>query len=107
MTTQQDNNDASGHPPAGYVPAFRDADGQEDPAPEPVIASVAIPAQPGGNDEHADDGRFSVAEEISTDQQSDQARRVGQMPEAVDVPGTKTPDPATAVAETMWTPDAP
>jgi hypothetical protein len=29
----------------------------------------------------AEDGRFDVAEEVSLDQHSDEARRVGQMPE--------------------------
>jgi hypothetical protein len=30
-----------------------------------------------------EDGRFSVAEEVNLDQQSDQARHVGQMPEDI------------------------
>ena len=29
--------------PAGYVPAFGDADGQEDPAPGAVVTVVAVP----------------------------------------------------------------
>ena len=32
-------------------------------------------------DEGAEDGRFDVAEEVSLDQHSDEARRVGQVPE--------------------------
>jgi carbon monoxide dehydrogenase subunit G len=32
------------------------------------------------DDESADDGRFSIAAEVNLDQQSDQVRRVGQMP---------------------------
>jgi hypothetical protein len=33
------------------------------------------------DDDQPEDGRFSIAEEQNVDQQSDQARRVGQMPE--------------------------
>ena len=45
---------------------------------------------PGGQ---SDDGRFGVAEEVNADQQSDQLRRVGQLPDdkAAD---SKLPDPA-------------
>jgi len=42
--------------------------------------------------------RFSVAEELNVDQQSDQARRVGQMPQAA-APGEMTP--SDAMAESM------
>ena len=35
------------HPVAGYVPAFEDADGQEDPAPEEVVDGESLPAHPG------------------------------------------------------------
>ncbi|QOY92601.1 hypothetical protein IM543_13350 [Massilia sp. UMI-21] len=78
------------------------------------------PAQPTGNpvaaggqdqrsenllpgEEGADDGRFDVAEEVSLDQHSDEARRVGQMPEngiADAVPDAlKTPVPSQGVPE--------
>jgi hypothetical protein len=101
---------------AGYVPAFNGADGQEDPAPEPVVSSIALPhaAQPAtdvqGDESKNDDedgqdgqdGRFEIAEEVSTDLQTDQARRVGQMPQAADGGGTaKLPDPAAAVTATL------
>jgi hypothetical protein len=48
-----------------------------------------------------DDGRFSVAEEQNFDQQSDQARRVGQMPE-----GAAGVDPSEAMARSVK-PDKP
>ncbi len=54
-------------------------------------------------DEGAEDGRFDVAEEVSLDQHSDEARRVGQMPEngiADAVPDSlKTPVPSQGVPE--------
>lgn len=54
-------------------------------------------------DEGAEDGRFDVAEEVSLDQHSDEARRVGQMPEngiADAVPDAlKTPVPSQRVPE--------
>lgn len=52
-------------------------------------------------EEGAEDGRFDVAEEVSLDQHSDEARRVGQMPEngiADAVPDAlKTPVPSQGV----------
>lgn len=48
-------------------------------------------------DEDAGDGRYSVAEEQNFDQQSDQARRVGQMPLDFSAPGET--DPAEAMAK--------
>ena len=54
-------------------------------------------------EEGAEDGRFDVAEEVSLDQHSDEARRVGQMPEngiADAVPDAlKTPVPSQRVPE--------
>ena len=86
-------------PAAGYVPAFEGADGNEDPAPEAVVHSTP-PAPIGPEDE---DGRFQVAEEIAFDQQTDAARRVGQLP--LDFSGTDGPaapaDPLDAVAGTL------
>jgi len=51
------------------------------------------------SDEDAEDGRFSVAEEQNFDQQSDQARQVGQMQgdEGIGLSGIK---PADALAQT-------
>lgn len=71
------------------------------------------PAAGGGQDqrsenllpgeEGAEDGRFDVAEEVSLDQHSDQARRVGQVPEngiADAVPDAlRTPVPSQRVPE--------
>ncbi|OWW22116.1 SRPBCC family protein [Noviherbaspirillum denitrificans] len=58
----------------------RDADVQQQQATQsPASLSQA------GQDE--DDGRYSIAEEQNFDQQSDQARRVGQMPLDFDPPG--------------------
>ena len=54
-------------------------------------------------EEGAEDGRFDVAEEVSLDQHSDEARRVGQVPGtgiADAVPDAlKTPVPAQRVPE--------
>lgn len=54
-------------------------------------------------DEGAEDGRFDVAEEVSLDQHSDEARRVGQVSEngiADAVPDAlKTPVPSQRVPE--------
>ncbi|BDT59283.1 hypothetical protein MasN3_27770 [Massilia varians] len=53
--------------------------------------------------EGAEDGRFDVAEEVSLDQHSDEARRVGQLPEngiADALPDAlKTPVPSQGVPE--------
>ena len=90
---------------AGYVPAFSGADGQEDPAPEAVVSSIAIPVTTGpvdgaGSSEASDDGRFEIAEEVSTDLQSDQARRVGRMPSSADDGGPAgIPDPAETLVD--------
>lgn len=46
----------------------------------------------------AADGRFEVAEEVSTDQQSDAARRVGKPPEGI---------ASDALAQTLVDKDAP
>ncbi|GIZ50414.1 hypothetical protein [Noviherbaspirillum aridicola] len=45
-------------------------------------------------DDNAEDGRFSVAEEVNLDEQSDQARRVGQPPEGQG-------DPSEAMARSL------
>lgn len=54
-------------------------------------------------EEGAEDGRFDVAEEVSLDQHSDEARRVGQMPEngiADAVPDAlRTPVPSQGVPD--------
>ena len=54
-------------------------------------------------DEGAEDGRFDVAEEVSLDQHSDEARRVGQVPEngiADSLPDAlKTPVPSQQVPD--------
>lgn len=47
----------------------------------------------------ADDGRYSVAAEQSFDQQSNQARRVGQMPLDFDAPTAGESDPAAAMGK--------
>lgn len=103
MTTAQPPRDEP-HPPAGYVPAFEGADGNEDPAPEPVVHSKP-PAPVGPDDQDDQDGRFAVAEEISFDQHSDAARRVGQLPldfaGSALVPGQV--DPGAAIAQALRT----
>lgn len=90
-------------PAHGYVPGFATADGNEDPAPPAVTHSTQPePQAPAGEEE---DGRFEIAEEVSFDLQSDQARRVGQMPLDLGPAGTM-PQPADAVAQTLTAADA-
>ena len=50
---------------------------------------------PAGDDDS--DGRFDVAEEVNLDQQSDDARHIGQAPDkpAPDAPGAPEPPPVT------------
>jgi hypothetical protein len=50
-----------------------------------------------------DDGRFRVAEEVSTDMQSDQARRVGQMPPEINASGIGA-TPSEAMGDAMQQP---
>ncbi|MFC0252066.1 hypothetical protein [Massilia consociata] len=83
------------------------------PGNEQKAADQAAPNAGGGQDqrsenllpgeEGAEDGRFDVAEEVSLDQHSDEARRVGQMPEngiADAVPDAlKTPVPSQQVPD--------
>lgn len=56
------------------------------PQPGPERSEGLLPA-----DEDSDDGRFEVAEEISLDEQSDTARRVGHAPDSL--PGGEQPPP--------------
>lgn len=53
------------------------------------------------SDDTDEQGQFSVAEEISFDQQTDQARRVGQMPAAEDSGSVAGIDPADGVAKAI------
>lgn len=50
-----------------------------------------------------DDERFRVAEEVSTDMQSDQARRVGQMPPEINATGVGA-NPSEAMGDAMQQP---
>jgi hypothetical protein len=65
-------------------------------AAKPMQSNAALSRS---SDDQAEDGRFSVAEEQNFDQQSDEARRVGQMPQ--DAGGA---EPVDAMAKAM-TPD--
>jgi Polyketide cyclase / dehydrase and lipid transport len=71
-----------------------------EPSPEPEADEIMLAAASlsQASDEQAEDGRFSVAEEQNFDQQSDQARRVGQMPQNSDAAGANPPD---AMAQSM------
>jgi hypothetical protein len=51
-----------------------------------------------------DDERFRVAEEVSTDMQSDQARRVGQMPPEINASGVGA-TPSEAMGDAMLQPE--
>ena len=59
--------------------------------------SAASLSQSAGED--AEDGRYSVAEEQNFDQQSNQARRVGQMPLDFSAPQPGETDPSDAMAK--------
>ena len=119
-------------PVHGYVPAFATADGNEDPAPPAVThstapqagigqasaaavaadaanAPVATRPAPAGalsaqTDIDGDDGRYGIAEKVSADLQSEQARRVGQMPLDRAPGGVTLPDPTEAIAQSLQTP---
>lgn len=79
---------------------------QQDPG-MPRGAPVAGGGQDGRSDnllpgeEGAEDGRFDVAEEVSLDQQSDEARRIGQGQGIADsLPeGLKTPVPSQPIPD--------
>lgn len=58
----------------------------------------SAPSLSRASDEDSEDGRFSVAEEQNFDQQSDQARHVGQMPEGEEL-GLAGVKPSEAVAQ--------
>ncbi len=99
---------------SGFAAGSEGWDGTEDPA-EPVVSSARSTAhqsdqmpsqqQPSPSaattqsdyslsqspESEADEQRFSVAEEVSLDQQSDQARRVGQMPLDLGIGGEANP----------------
>ncbi|NHZ42701.1 hypothetical protein [Massilia aquatica] len=62
--SDSDKPGAAAHPPPGAAPGAAQ-----------VRSESLLPA---GEDEA--DGRYAVAEEVSLDQQSDQARRVGALP---------------------------
>lgn len=72
------------------------ADAQPEQAEQPMQSA---PSLSHSSDAGSEDGRFSVAEEQNFDQQSDQARRVGQMPadEGLGLSGLK---PSEAIAQT-------
>lgn len=53
------------------------------------------------SDNEAEDRRYSVAEEVNFDQQSDAARHVGQMPEKGGAPGADAADAADAMRKSM------
>lgn len=97
--------------PDGYVPAAREADGNEDPTPVDVANAGALPeAQPASvlpTPDGQDAGtETAVAEEVSFDQQPEASRRVGRLPEADAPADAGRPDIADAVAESLGTPAA-
>lgn len=115
------SGEAAGAQRSGFAAGSEGWDGTEDPA-QPALAAARNAARAADGAMHsaaateseaaahrttqsdyslsqssadeAEDGRFSVAEEISLDQQSDAARRVGQMPE--DVAAASNPSDADA-----------
>jgi len=76
----------------------RTADEQRDSAQtSETMQSAASLSQ--SSDDDTEDGRYSVAEEQNFDQQSNQARRVGQMPLDFAAPGPGDNNPADAMAK--------
>ena len=80
--------------PAGRFPGQL-GEGQPEQADQPMQSA---PSLSHSSDDDVEDGRYSVAEEQNFDQQSDQARRIGQMPsdEGLGLSGVK---PSEAVAQ--------
>ena len=73
---------------------------QAAPVPDGAQAHRSDSLLPG--EEGAEDGRFEVAEEVSLDQHSDQARQIGQAPNGIvdSLPDAlKTPVPSQQVPE--------
>jgi hypothetical protein len=52
-------------------------------------------------DDEGADGRFSIAEEVNFDQQSADARRVGQMPQDISAVAPTATDPSEGMAQSM------
>lgn len=89
---------------AGYAAGSEGWDSNEDPGmpeqpPEMDRTTLSEVALSRMADNPSDNGRFSVAEEINLDQQSDQARRVGQLPLDLDAGGQAEINPADAMAQ--------
>jgi uncharacterized membrane protein len=115
------NAQPSSMPAAGYAAGGEGWSGDEDPQ-QPVISAsnqVAQPPADGSAATSADrsslsdnslsqlsadpntEGQFNVAEEQSFDQQSEQARRVGQLPGADDANDDSDLDPASVLAQAL------
>ncbi len=126
---QQNNNRSAPAPTSGYAAGSEGWDGSED-ATQPALSSSRNAASQDdekilqqsqassfglqadetvqsanslsqSSDDQAEDGRFSVAEEQNFDQQSDQARRVGQMPQGLAGAGVTDENPSEAMAKSM------
>ncbi|MEC5163704.1 hypothetical protein [Janthinobacterium sp. CG_S6] len=80
--------------PAGASAKPDKSAGEGAPA-DPVRSEALLPV----DRDQADDDRFAVAEEVNMDQQSDDARKVGQMPDAV--PGKAKPAAPDTLAEAL------
>lgn len=93
MANSQPSQDAAKNPSGRFA-------GQpQDMQPEQADQSMqSAPSLSQSSDDGSEDGRFSIAEEQNFDQQSDQARHVGQMQtdESVGLSGVK---PSEAVAQ--------
>jgi hypothetical protein len=69
-----------------------------DPGAAPVRSEALLPV----DRDQADDERFAVAEEVNVDQQSDVARKVGQMPDVPDaMPGKAKPAAPDTLADAL------
>jgi hypothetical protein len=82
------------------TPSEKHSSSSTEAGPQADHAMQSAAALSQSSDDQAADGRFSVAEEQNFDQQSDQARQVGQMPLDLDAPPGEN-KPSEAMAKSM------
>ncbi|NEX63278.1 hypothetical protein [Noviherbaspirillum galbum] len=118
MATPQQSHPGKPQKTSSYGAGSEGWDGTEDPS-SPVTSADSGSEDASGLQDAArqdqgtqsdynlsdgDEGRFRVAEEVSTDMQSDDARRVGQMPPEINASGVGA-NPAEAMGDAMLQPD--
>jgi hypothetical protein len=76
----EQRNDSAGSVPAAQAPSPSPSGAGSDSPQDNESTQSDYSLSKSADDRSADDGRFSVAEEVNLDQQSDAVRHVGQMP---------------------------